>query len=187
VAGVASALLWSQLLRSDDGLINWLLGLVHLGPVDWIGQGNWAMVSLLMYNVWYFGSAMVIFLAALQGVPTALYEAAEIDGANAVFRFWHISLPMISPVILFNAVIGMINSLQLFVPALIITNKGGPDFATYVYGLNLFDRAFTDTQQGHGGYASAMSWVLFMIALVLTVAFFHVSRGIVHYESGGAG
>src|SRR5262249_37065691 len=140
VAGVASALLWSQLLRSDDGLINWLLALIRLGPVDWVGQGSWAMVALLMYNVWYFGSAMVIFLAALQSVPTALYEAAEIDGANAVSRFWHISLPMISPVILFNAVIGMINSLQLFVPALIITNKGGPDFATYVYGLNLFDR-----------------------------------------------
>lgn len=187
VAGVASALLWSQLLRRDDGLLNWMLSLVHLGPIDWIGNGNWAVASLLLYNVWYFGSAMVIFLAALQGVPTALYEAAEIDGASAISRFFNISLPMISPVILFNAVIGMINSLQIFVPPLVITNKGGPDFATYVYGLNLFDRAFTDTSTGHGAYTSAMSWVLFMIALVLTVVFFRVSRNIVYYESGGAG
>ncbi|HZS92014.1 MAG TPA: sugar ABC transporter permease [Chloroflexota bacterium] len=188
VAGVASALLWSQLLRSDtSGLINWLLSQVGLGPIDWFGSSNWAMVSLLMYNVWYFGSAMVIFLAALQGVPTALYEAAEIDGANAVRRFWNVSLPMISPVILFNAVIGLINSLQSFIPPLIITNKGGPGFATYLYGLNLFDRAFSDTQQGHGGYAAAMSWVLFLISLVLTVVFFRVSRGIVYYESGGPG
>jgi multiple sugar transport system permease protein len=188
VAGVASALLWSQLLRGDaSGLINWVLSWVHLGPVDWTGTDSWAMVSLLMYNVWYFGSAMVIFLAALQSVPTALYEAAEIDGASAVSRFWNVSLPMISPVILFNAVIGLINSLQTFIPPLIITNKGGPGFSTYMYGLNLFDRAFSDTQQGHGGYAAAMSWVLFLLSLVLTIVFFRASRGIVYYESGGQG
>ena len=186
VAGVASALLWSQLLRKDDGLLNWMLSLARLGPIDWIGDGGWAMVTLLLYNAWYLESGMVIFLAALQAVPSALYEAAQIDGASAVSRFWHISLPQISPVILFNAVIGLINSLQIFIPPLVITGKGGPAFATYVYGLNLFDRAFTDTQAGHGGYTSAMSWVLFMVALVLTAVFFQVSKDIVYYESGTA-
>lgn len=187
VASVASALLWSQLLNRDSGLINYVLGFVNIQPIDWVGSGFWAMVSLLLYNMWYLGSGMVIFLAALQGVPTELYEAAQIDGATAVRRFWHISLPMISPVILFNGVIGVINSLQTFVPPFIVTNRGGPAFATYFYGLNLFDRAFTDTSTGHGGYAAAMSWVLFLIALVLTFVFFRVSRDIVFYQSGSDG
>jgi multiple sugar transport system permease protein len=133
--------------------------------------------------LWQFGGAMLIYLAAIQGIPTALYEAAKIDGASAVQQALHVTIPSITPVIFFNLILGMIGSFQTFTPAFIIT-KGGPQYASYFYVFNIYQNAFTYIS--NMGYADALSWILFMIMLVLTYAAFKSSHFWVHYEAPGA-
>ena len=181
VAGVAAGLLWLTLLDPTSGIINESLRDIKLSPPDWLGSGNTAMFILILYSCWYLGTAMVIFLAALQGVPTELYEASAIDGAGPLRRFFNISLPMISPVILFAAVIGVINALQEFVAPFIITGQGGPLDATRLIGLDLYQNAIVYTFPGHGAAASAESILLFFAAMILTLIIFLVSRRFVYY------
>jgi ABC-type sugar transport system permease subunit len=181
VAGVAAALLWLTLLDPTDGIVNETLRAIHISPPDWLAGGATAMFILILYSLWYLGTAMVIFLAALQAVPTEQYEAAAIDGAGPLRRFWHISLPMISPVILFTAVIGVINALQEFVAPFVLTNQGGPIDATRLVGLDLYENAIVYTFPGHGAAASAESMFLFAVALVLTTIIFLGSRRFVYY------
>jgi multiple sugar transport system permease protein len=183
IAGVAAAYIWLFMLRTSDGLINDILSVVHIKGPDWLGSESAAPGALLLYNVWYVGQSMVIYLAAIQGVPTELYEAVSLDGAGAVRRFWHVTLPMISPVILFNMVIGLIGLLQAFVPPFIIT-QGGPNYSTWLYGFGIYQEAFNFQ---HGAYASAWAMILFLISIVLTVLLMLMASRYVHYqgEKGG--
>lgn len=183
VAGVAAGYIWLFMLRTNDGLLNGILGAVHIQGPDWLGSETFAPIALLLYNMWYVGQSVVIYLAAVQGVPTALYEAASIDGANAFSRFWHITLPMISPVILFNVVIGLINLLQAFVPPFVIT-QGGPNYSTWLYGFGIYQTAFN---YQHGGYAATWAMVLFVVSMISTIVILLGASRFVHYQGERGG
>jgi len=178
ISGVAVALLWQWIFNSDFGLANWLLKSIGLEGPSWLLDPNWALSALIIMSLWGVGGGMVIYLAGLQGVPTTLYEAAEIDGANTFQRFIHITIPMVSPVIFFNLVIGIIGALQTFTQAFIMTG-GGPRQATYFYMLHLYNNAFQWLKMG---YASALAWILFIYILILTLLVFRSSSTWVYYE-----
>jgi multiple sugar transport system permease protein len=180
VAGVAAGYVWLFMLRRDDGVVNGILGHADLGPIDWLGSSTTARLTLLLFNLWFVGQAMVLYLAAIQAIPPALHEAASLDGAGAMRRFWRITLPMISPVILFNVAIGLINLLQAFIPAFIIT-QGGPDYSTWLYGFGIYTEAFT---YQHTGYAAAWAVVLFVLSVLLSLGLFGAARRFVHYQEG---
>jgi multiple sugar transport system permease protein len=164
-----------------NGFINVILDWIGVEGKNWIGMPETAMGTLIVEAVWQFGSPMVIFLAGLKQIPKELYEAAAVDGARKVRTFFSITLPMLSPVILFNVVLQMIGAFQLFTQAFIIT-KGGPMQSTYMYTLYLFEKAFRRFEMG---YASAMAWVLLTIIVSLTAIIFATSRTWVYYESEG--
>lgn len=176
---VAVSLLWLFLFNPQFGVLNFLLTQVGLSPIGWISDPLWSKPSLILMSLWTVGGTMLIFLAGLQGIPTHLYEAAEIDGANVWRRFLHVTLPMLSPVIFFNMVLGVIGSFQTFTQAYIMTG-GGPVDSTLFYALYLYRNAFKLLQMG---YASAMAWVLLLIILVLTWLQFRMGRSWVYYES----
>jgi len=180
IAGVAAGYIWLFMLRTNDGFFNGILGVLHIQGPDWLGSTTAAPAALLLYNVWYVGQSMVIYLAAIQGVPTSLYEAASLDGAGAMRRMFNVTLPMISPVILFNLVIGLIGQLQSFIPAFIIS-QGGPHYSTWLYGFGIYQEAFN---YQHGGTAAAWSVTLFLISIVLTVGLFAGASRFVHYQEG---
>lgn len=175
---VANALLWVWIFSPDFGLANYFLRSVGLPPQKWLFDVNLAKPSLILMGLWGIGSQMVIFLAGLQGIPQALYEAASIDGANSWRRFWSITLPMLSPTIFFNLVIGIIGSFQVFTTAYIAT-QGGPQNATLFYVLYLWRNGFDYFKMG---YASALAWVLLVIVLLLTLLQFRLARRLVYYE-----
>jgi multiple sugar transport system permease protein len=178
---VANALLWAWVFNSDFGLLNAGLRAIGLPKVLWLQDPSWAMPALITMSLWGIGGAMLIYLAGLQGVPQQLYEAAEIDGANYWHRFRHVTIPMMSPVIFFNLLLGLIGALQTFTQGYIITN-GGPQNSTLFYALYLYRRAFTDFKMG---YAAALAWVLFAIVLVLSVLVFRYLGRQVYYEDEG--
>jgi len=176
---VATSILWLWLLNPQIGLVN--VGLRALGvetPPAWLTDPVWAKPSLILMGLWGAGGGMVIYLAALQDVPVELLEAAELDGANALQRFRHVTLPALSPVILFNLIMGLIASFQYFTQAYVMTN-GGPQDSTTFYALHLFNEAFLDF---HMGYASAMAWVLFVVTLVCALLIFRSSARWVYYS-----
>jgi multiple sugar transport system permease protein len=182
VSGVAVALLWQWMFNTRFGVINYLLQLWFgiEGP-DWLGDTSVVLPSFILISLWSVGGSMLINLAALQGVPTNLYEAAKIDGARAWQLFRHITLPMISPVIFFNLILGIIGALQSFTYFYILTD-GGPNNATLTFMLYLYRRAFQFLQMGYG---SAMAWLLFLYLAILTAIVFRSSRAWVYYESPG--
>jgi multiple sugar transport system permease protein len=176
---VASAMIWLWLFSTRLGLIN--LVLLKLGvdnPPSWLSDPDWAMPSLAIMSLWGVGHTAVIYLAGLQDVPTELYEAAELDGAGALGKVLHVTLPAISPVIFFNLIMGIIASVQIFAQPYIIT-RGGPARATYFYTMYLFDNAFVYLRMG---YASAMAWIQLLIILLLTALAFWSSRHWVHHH-----
>ncbi len=173
---VAVALLW-RLMFLDNGVINVILGALHLPVIQWLGDTRYALRTICMLEIWQFGSSMVMFLAALKQVPRSLYEAAEIDGAGKVTRFFHITLPQISPIIFFNLINQTIQALQNFTSAQVIT-EGGPLKSTYVLGLKLYKEGFSYFKMG---YASAISWVVFAAIMIFTLAIFASSKLWVHY------
>jgi multiple sugar transport system permease protein len=175
---VANALLWVWIFSPDFGLANYFLRLVGLPPQKWLFDIHLAKPALILMGLWGVGSQMIIFLAGLQGIPQVLYEAASIDGANEWRRFWRITLPMLSPTIFFNLVIGVIGSFQVFTTAYIAT-QGGPQNATLFYVLYLWRNGFDYFKMG---YASALAWVLLVIVLVLTLIQFRLARRLVYYE-----
>ncbi|MCC7372246.1 MAG: sugar ABC transporter permease [Chloroflexi bacterium] len=177
---VAVAILWTWLLQPDVGLVNYLLSLVGITGPKWLGSTEWAMPSLIVIALWtgIGGNRMMIFLAGLQGVPQELYDAADIDGAGAVQKFRHITLPMISPTMFFNLVLGIIAALKVFTVAFIAT-QGGPAFSTWFIALHIWSQAFKYLEMG---YASALAWIFTLILLLLTVAQFRLSRHWVYYE-----
>jgi len=175
---VVSAVLWLWIFNSELGLLNAVLHWIGLPKVLWLQDSNWSMPALIIMSQWSIGGSMVIFLAGLQGIPQHLYEAAEIDGANFWQRFWNVTIPMMSPVIFFNLVIGLIGALQTFVPGYLMT-RGGPQNSTLFYGLYIFWSAFRDFKMG---YAAALSWVLFAIVLLLSLFVFRYIGRLVYYE-----
>ncbi len=175
---VVNAVLWLWIFNSELGLLNAVLHWFGIPKVLWFQDSNWAMPALIIMSQWSIGGSMIIFLAGLQGIPQHLYEAAEIDGANYWQRFWNVTIPMMSPVIFFNLVIGLIGALQTFVPGYLMT-QGGPQNSTLFYGLYIFRSAFRDFKMG---YAAALSWVLFAIVLLLSLFVFRYLGRLVYYE-----
>lgn len=176
---VASAMLWLWIFNPEFGLANALLDKLGLPKQLWLLDPNWAKPAFIFMSLWGVGGTMVIFLAGLQGVPAELYEAASIDGASTLQRFRRITLPMLTPVIFFNLLIGLIDSFQIFSSAYIMTD-GGPQNRTLFYVLYLYRNGFKYFQMG---YASALAWVLFVIVLLVTLVQFRFSKRWVYYET----
>ena len=199
VSGVALAVLWLQVFNNEYGIVNQILRPLlhpfHLIPPNWFGMDlttdpptndakRWAVPALTIMSLWGVGAGMIIYLAGLKGIPESLYESARLDGAGAGRRFWNVTLPMLSPLIFYNIVMGVIASFQIFTQVYVMTGvdtstRGGPDNATLFYVLNLYRQAF---EYHHMGYASAMAWALFVIVLGVTILLFRASRNLVYYE-----
>lgn len=179
------AILWRWVFDGDNGLLNGvlapLLGPLGLEPPEWFGvdAGVWGAPAFALLNLWMVGGSMMIYLAGLKGIPRELYEAAEVDGAGALERFRLVTLPMLSPVIVFNGIMAVIASFQVFTQAFVMTG-GEPGDLTRFYVLYLFDQAF---QYYEMGYASAMAWLLLVVILVLTGLVMRFSRKHVYYEA----
>lgn len=180
---VAVAIMWQQIF-GDQGLVNSALSLFGIeSGTSWIGNPSTALWTLIALSVWQFGSSMIIFLAGLKNIPKDYYEAASVDGANAVHRFFKITLPLLSPIILFNLTLQTISAFLTFTPAYIISRgEGGPLDQTLLYSLYLYRKAFSHFEMG---YASALAWVMLVIVGVLTLLIFRSSTRWVHYESKG--
>jgi len=176
--GVAVSVMWKMIL-SKDGAINALLGMLGLEGPNWLADPNTALFSMVIMSCWAFGSAMVIFLAGLKGIPKELYEASSVDGASPVRQFFSITLPLLSPVIFFNIVMTLIDGFQVFTQAFIMTS-GGPLNSTRFYVLYLYQNGF---QYFRMGYASAMAWILFIIIMGFTLLIFKTSAFWVYYQS----
>lgn len=180
---VASVILWLWVLNPEFGLVNVLLRRLHVPAPQWFVDPTWAKPALILMALWALGSAMIVFLAGLQGIPLELYEAASIDGANGWSSFWAVTMPMLSPVIFFNLVVGVIGSFQIFTSVFIISNgQGSPSNSTLFLVLYLYQNGFTYFRMG---YASAIAWLLFVIVLIFTGLQFLGARRWVHYEGGG--
>jgi multiple sugar transport system permease protein len=178
---IASTMVWMWLFNAEYGLINRLLALVGIDGPSWLLDPNWTMAALIIIGLWSVGQAVILCLAALKQVPTSLYEAADIDGMGPIRKFFSITVPMISPVILFNAITLTIGAFQVFVVPYVIfvRDKGGPGQRGYFYTMYLYDNAFIYQQMG---YANALAWVQLLIILALTGLMFLVSRKVVFYR-----
>lgn len=179
---VAAALLWQWILQPDIGVMNSVIeATTGLRGPKWLASVDWALPALAMISLWTAigGNRMLIFLAGLQGIPQELYEAARVDGAGPVRTWWHITVPLISPAIFFNLVLGVIVSFRVFAFAF-VTTGGGPARTTYFYALHLYTMAFSSFDMGYG---SALAWVLFVIVLLITLGNMALARRWVYYES----
>jgi len=177
VPAVATSVVFVWLLNPQLGLVNSLLHRVGVTGPAWLTDPNWALWSLVFMGLWGVGGSMVIYLAGLKDIPVHLYEAATIDGAGPWHRMRKITLPMLSPVIFFNLIMGVIGAFQTFTQAFIMTN-GGPEDSTTFYALYLFNRAWRYMDMG---YASAMAWILFVVVVGITALLFRLQRRWVHY------
>ena len=181
-ASVAVALLWLWLFQPRLGLLNHLLDKVGLPPQLWVYSPRLVVPSLALMSLWGVGRSMLIYLAALQGLPRDVLTAAQVDGASAWRRFWFVTLPLLTPAILFNLILDLVGALQTFTQAYVVT-QGGPGDASLFYLLYLYRNAFSYFRMG---YASALAWLLFAFTLVLTVVIFRFARRWVFYEGAGS-
>ena len=176
---VASTLVWAGFLNTNTGWLNAILGFFGLGPVDWISSETWIYPALTLIGLWGIGNFMLINIAGLQSVPTELYEAARIDGASGWKTFRRITIPLMSPILLYNLVICLISTFQYFTQAYTLTNgRGDPNNATLFLNLELFNEAFAFN---HMGYGAAIAWLLFVMALIVTLLLFVFARNRVYY------
>lgn len=176
---VATSVVFTWILNPQIGLVNGILERFGITGPNWLQDPKWALWSLIMMGLWAVGGSMIIYLAGLKDIPNHLYEAAMIDGANAWQRTRHVTLPMMTPVIFFNLVMGIINAFQYFTQAYVISGgTGGPVDSTHFYALYLFNRAWRYLDMG---YASAMAWVLFVVIMVFTGFVFKSQKRWVHY------
>jgi multiple sugar transport system permease protein len=182
VPAIANAILWIWIFNPDFGLLNSVLRQAGLPTSQWIYSEDAVIPSLIIMSTWGFGNAMVIFLAGLQGVPRHLYEAVSIDGGGSWARFRYVTVPMMTPTIFYNLVVGVIGTFQVFNQAYVMT-QGGPNNASLFYIFYLYRTAFTESEMG---YASALAWVLFMVIMVITFLLFQNARRWVYYEMAGA-
>lgn len=180
ISGVAVAIVFAWIFNYRFGILNFLIGLVGIEGPNWLGHPRFVLWAFIIMGLWGIGGNVVIFLAALQGVPVALHEAAKIDGANSWHRFWSITLPLITPVLLFTLVMGIIGTFQTFTTSYIMTG-GGPANATLFYLLYLYRNAFNWFEMG---YASSLAWLLFLIILTCTLILWRTSGRWVYYEGG---
>ena len=179
-SSVAIAILWRQVFGTE-GLLNQVLALVGVEGKGWISDPSTALGTLVVLNVWTFGSPMVIFLAGLRQVPTMYYEAAAVDGAGPLRRFFGITLPLLTPIIFFNLVLQIIHAFQSFTQAFVVSGgSGGPSDSTMFFTLYLYDRGFGNFDMG---YASAMAWFLLVVIAIFTGVNFLVSKYWVFYEN----
>ncbi|GAA4430821.1 sugar ABC transporter permease [Georgenia halophila] len=179
---VGIAVLWRQLF-GREGTVNDLLGLVGIQGPNWIADPDYSLMTIIVLAVWQFGSPMIIFLAGLRNIPADLIEAAYVDGAGALRRFFSITLPLLTPIVFFNLVMQTIVAFQAFTPSFIISNgTGGPVGSTLFYTLYLYQRAFTEFEMG---YASALAWILVAIIAMFTAVAFLSSKRWVFYADGG--
>jgi multiple sugar transport system permease protein len=182
VPAISGAFIWQSFLNGETGLFNRVLReLGYANPPDWLFNAAWVQPAMVMVGLWGVGNAMLTMLAGMQGVPTELYEAAQVDGAGPVRRFVNITLPMISPVILYNLVLSVIGLMQYFVLPYVLSNQTRSNPNTNFINLHLYREAF---QYFHMGYASALAWFLFAIALALTLLVLYSSRRWVYYSGG---
>ena len=177
VSGVVISVIWLWIYNPDYGLINGFLAMFGIEGPGWVYDENWALPSLIIMSLWGIGTNIVLYLAGLQSISTEFYEAAHIDGANFWQRLIYITLPSMSPVLLFTTLTGIINSLQTFTQAFIMTD-GGPNNATNFYAYYIYNNAFVWRKMGE---ACAQAWILFIIIFILTMITLKVSNGHVHY------
>ena len=188
VPAVASAVIWKWGLHPEFGPVNYPLKLLGLPAPRWLTDPDWIIPSIVLISVWGLGNAVLIFLAAIKGVPTTFYEAAEVDGANILAKFRHITLPLTSSIIFFQLITTIIGSFQVFGVAYVLfvsnpsASSAGPDNAALFYVLYMFRNAFGYFKNG---YASAMAWLLFLAIMALTAILFYSQRRWVYYETGG--
>ena len=179
---VASTLVWIGFLNTETGWLNQILGVFGIPGPDWINSEAWIYPALSLIGLWGIGNFMLINIAGLQSVPTELYEAARIDGAGAWKSFRRITIPLMSPILLYNLVISLIVTFQYFTQAYTMTNgRGDPNNATLFINLDLYREAFVFNRMGYG---AAIAWLLFVIVLILTVALFAFARKRVYYAGG---
>lgn len=179
---MASAMVWLWLFNARYGLINSAFAAVGLEGPNWLEDPSWAMPALVLTALWGVGQMTVVYIAAINEVPASLYEAARLDGMSAVRRFWHVTLPMISPTILFNVITLTISSMQAFVmPYVLFRNERGQRAAGDLYNLYLYDNAFVYQKFG---LASAMAWMQLLVVLVLTCVMLWSGKRLVHYRNG---
>ncbi|HEY3079075.1 MAG TPA: sugar ABC transporter permease [Chloroflexota bacterium] len=180
LSGVAVAIVFIWIFDPNYGILNQALALARIRGPQWLTDPNWAMPALILQGLWGgIGGLMVIYLAGLQGIPQHLYEAAEVDGADRWARLRHITVPLMSPVIFFTLVLGVVGSFQVFTSSFVMT-RGGPNYATFTYVLYLYAKAF---EQFKMGYAAALAWVLFLLIVALTYLQFRLGRRWVYYEA----
>jgi multiple sugar transport system permease protein len=184
LSGVAVAVLWSQLLNPDLGVINSILRAIGIDdPPRWLQSPNWAVPAVVLMGLWGVGSGAIIYLAGLQNIPPQLYQAARIDGARTWRTFWHITLPLLTPTLLFTLLIGVIGAFQVFDVAYILGgSRGGTRGSLLFYVLNMWNEGF---RNGRFGFASALAWVLVVVAAIVIVLIFKTSSRWVYYESEG--
>lgn len=180
ISGVAGSVIWVWMYHPELGIVNHGLQLLGLEGRNWLYDKPLVLGSLIVKSLWNIGVPMVIYLAALQGLPQRLYEAADIDGAGEMSKFFSITLPLLSSAIFFNLVMGIITAVQTFAEPYVMT-RGGPDNATLFLGLHLYQNAFSF---GYMGYASAMAWIMFLLIFGLTVFQFRLANRWVYYEGG---
>jgi len=183
VPAIATALLWAWMFNTEFGLINVVVRALGGTKVPWLQSTTWAIPAFVILTLWSAGGAMIIFLAGLQGIPDIYYEAAEIDGAGRWAKLRNITLPLMSPIIFFNFVLGLINTFQIFTVAYLITGgTGGPENSTLFLVLYIYRTGFRSQNMG---YAAALSWVLFLILLILSFVIFKYMGSRVYYENPG--
>ena len=179
IPGIAGSYIWMWLLEPNHGIVNYLiLKLLGVEGPNWLMHPSTALPSIVMVGLWAVGASMIIYLAGLQGIPTEFYEAAAIDGAGVLHKFFYITLPMMTQVLLFTLVIGIVGSFQAFQTAFIMTN-GGPYYSTFFPLLYIYQLAFRNF---HMGYAATFSWILFVIIMGITLLIFKSSPAWVYYE-----
>lgn len=180
LSGVAVTVLWGFIFHRDFGIANGLLRLVGIPPIPWLNSAVWVIPALVIMQLWAIGSSIIIYLGGLQGIPTEYYEAASLDGAGWWATFRAVTLPMMSPVILLQLVMGLIGTFQIFTQAFVMT-KGGPDYGSYFMSLYIYNAAFVELRIG---YACALAMILFVIILLITALVYGTSRRWVFYAGG---
>ncbi|WP_453995920.1 carbohydrate ABC transporter permease [Bacillus nitroreducens] len=178
-AGIAVTLLWGWIFNSQYGLINYALSFFGVEGINWLSDEKWAMPAIIIMMSWSIGNTIIITLAGLQDIPEQLYESAEMDGANSFVKFIRITIPMLTPTLFFNLVIGVINGFQIFTQPYVLT-EGGPNHATYTIMMHIYNNAF---KYGEMGYASTMAWILFTIIMILTLIVNRTSKHWVYYDN----
>lgn len=176
VSSVAISIIWGWILNTQNGILNQFLSLFNITGPDWLNSTSWALLAIVIVSGWTVGVMMLVFYTALKGIPIDIYEAAVIDGAGPISTFFKITLPLITPTLLFNTVTAIIGALQNLALVLLLTD-GGPLKSTYMYGLFVYDNAFNKSQLG---YASASAWIMFIIIIILTGILFKTSKSWVY-------